>query len=67
MSEHRGELLPDAVGGQPGWDGGWEAQRRAQVAGWLTTTPAQRLAWLEEAIAFAYRAGALPRSQRPED
>jgi hypothetical protein len=26
----------------------------------LATTPAQRLTWLEEALEFAYRDGALP-------
>ncbi len=35
------------------WDaGGWEGTRRAQADDWLVTTPVQRLAWLEEAIAF---------------
>lgn len=43
------------------WDGGWKANRRRQVEAWRATTPAQRLAWLEEAIRFAHRAGALPR------
>lgn len=43
------------------WDGGWSAHRRRQRDAWLATTPDQRLAWLEEAIAFAHRAGALPR------
>ena len=27
----------------------------------LAATPSQRLAWLEEALAFAFRVGALPR------
>jgi len=30
------------------------------------TTPAQRLAWLEEMIVLAHRSGALPR-RRPSD
>lgn len=46
---------------QPGWESGWEAQRRFQMTRGLEATPAQRLAWLEEAIALAYRTGALPR------
>ncbi len=49
---------------EPG-DAGWEAHRLEQLEGWLAATPAQRLAWLEEAIAFAHRVGALlpePRS-----
>jgi len=40
---------------------GWERHRQERLASILTTTPAQRLAWLEDAIAFARRAGALPR------
>lgn len=36
------------------WDaGGWEGARRAQDDAWLATTPEQRLAWLEAAVAFA--------------
>lgn len=44
---------------------GWEAHRRAELEGVLKTTPAERLRWLEQAIEFAFRAGALPR--RPHD
>jgi len=41
---------------------GWDTQRRDRLEAILEgTTPAQRLAWLEEAIVFAARAGALPR------
>jgi hypothetical protein len=40
---------------------GWEAHRRAEVESALKTTPAERLRWLEQAIEFAFRAGALPR------
>jgi hypothetical protein len=40
-----------------------EQRRRARQEEVLRlTSPAQRLAWLEEAIAFARRAGALPRA-----
>ncbi len=42
-------------------DVAWTDHRDAQIDAWLTTTPAERLAWLEEAIGFAHRAGALPR------
>lgn len=50
------------------WDGGWEAHEDRQRRSRLQSTPAQRLAWLEQAIAFAHRAGALPRrDQRQED
>lgn len=41
---------------------GWERHRREQLLAIARgTTPEQRLAWLEEAIAFAHRAGALPK------
>jgi len=40
---------------------GWQAHRRLELEGNLTATPAQRLAWLELAIAFAFETGALPR------
>ena len=42
------------------WGVGWEAHRVHQLTLALRATPAQRLAWLEEVIALAYRAGALP-------
>ena len=40
---------------------GWEAHRLTALEGDLTATPAQRLAWLERAITFAFETGALPR------
>jgi hypothetical protein len=43
------------------WGVGWEAHRVHQLTMALQATPAQRLAWLEEVIALAYRAGALPK------
>ncbi len=43
------------------WEAGWEAHRRHQLTLALRASPAQRLAWLEEMIALAYRAGALPK------
>ncbi len=44
-----------------GWPVTWTAQRDDQLARALAATPAQRLAWLEEAIALAFRSGALPK------
>jgi len=41
------------------WDATWEGARRQLLESTLAATPAQRLAWLEEALAFAYRVGAL--------
>ena len=55
----------------PAKEDGWEEHRRAQLDGFLQATPAQRLHWLEQAIVFAHRTGALPRhdgaSDRPGD
>lgn len=44
---------------------GWEAHREEQLIAVAEASPAQRLAWLEEAIAFAFRVGALPRRTEP--
>lgn len=43
------------------WGAGWEARRRQQMVAGLAATPAERLAWLEEMIVLAWRAGALPK------
>lgn len=43
------------------WNAGFDDARAFQRERMLEATPAQRLAWLEEAIALAYRTGALPR------
>lgn len=48
------------------WSCSWEGVRDAQQAAALRATPAERLAWLEEAIALAHRSGALPRSRVPQ-
>jgi len=37
----------------------WEGARRRTLAAFVAATPAQRLAWLEEMLEIAYRAGAL--------
>lgn len=41
---------------------GWEQHRRDQLRRTSEATPLQRLRWLEEAISFAFRAGALPEA-----
>jgi len=41
------------------WDATWEGARRHLLESTLAATPAQRLAWLEEMLEFAHRAGAL--------
>jgi hypothetical protein len=45
----------------PARQDGWEAHRLAELEGRLRSTHSQRLRWLEEAIEFAWLAGALPR------
>ena len=42
--------------------GSWEEARAFRLELTLSATPAQRLAWLEDAIALAHRSGALPRA-----
>jgi hypothetical protein len=39
----------------------WESSRRRALTIALGATPAQRLAWLEEAIRIAFASGALPK------
>jgi hypothetical protein len=52
---------PDPHPEQEDWRGDFDSMRdRARDAA-LAATPAQRLAWLDEAIAFATKMGALPR------
>lgn len=46
------------------WDGGWDADRRTKREAWSSMTPAERLAWLEEALDLAYRTGALAEDRR---
>jgi len=46
------------------WRAGWKDNERAQLRSWLKATPAERLAWLEEAIKLAYQAGALGPKQQ---
>jgi hypothetical protein len=48
-------------GGADEWPRGWAEHKRRQLRAFLASTPAQRLAWLEEMIELAHRAGALPR------
>jgi hypothetical protein len=43
--------------------GSWDANDEHKLAMALRATPAQRLAWLEEMIALAFRSGALPRKR----
>lgn len=40
------------------WDATWEGARKEILKSTLAATPAQRLAWLEEFLELAYRAGA---------
>jgi len=42
----------------------WEGARKEQFRLALSATPAQRLAWLEEALEIAHRSGALERYHR---
>jgi len=44
------------------WDATWEGARRQHLESTLAATPVQRLAWLEEMLELALRAGALERS-----
>jgi hypothetical protein len=54
-------MAEDRAGRSGAPDGDWELSRERKLTLGLEATPAERLAWLEEAILFAYRAGALPK------
>lgn len=42
------------------WPVSWEANRAAMRDSTSAATPAQRLAWLEDALRLAHRSGAVP-------
>jgi len=46
---------------KPFWPATWDEVKEAELDDALRATPAQRLAWLEEAIEFARQAGVLKR------
>jgi len=51
--------MPDGAELFDRWDATWEGARRQLLEATLAASPAQRLAWLEEMLELAYRAGAL--------
>ncbi len=44
------------------WTADFRAAEERTLEASLAATPSQRLAWLEEALAFAFKVGALPLS-----
>jgi hypothetical protein len=55
---NKSSSLPDVTQSE-----GWDVADQNLLAATLSATPAQRLAWLEEALHLAYASGALkPRS-----
>ena len=55
--------MGEAERGDAGWPVTWEASRKEQLRRWRHATPAERLAWLEEALEIAARSGALARER----
>lgn len=49
------------------WNATWEGVRKQNRESMLAASPAQRLAWLEEVLELAHRAGALRRARSPKD
>ena len=49
MNDHRSKA-------DPWWYGTWEGSREARLDAALAATPAQRIAWLEDALYLAFRA-----------
>ena len=61
--------MKSEAGGKDGahrerWVVTWEDVERAQLETMLTATPAQRLAWLEDAMRLAHASGALEAARR---
>jgi hypothetical protein len=52
-------MKKNSLSGQTGWQYTQQDHEDAQLHGWLKSTPAQRLAWLEDAIVIAHNSGAL--------
>jgi hypothetical protein len=48
------------------WPVSWADNREDQLTRALAASPAERLAWLEEAIHLAFFAGALPKDETAE-
>ncbi len=48
-----------AASSEPGKTVNWQASDQSLLSATLMATPAQRLAWLEEALRLAYATGAL--------
>ena len=63
----RAKTSDDAAARTRLWVGTWADVEQAQLETMLMATPAQRLAWLEEALRLAQASGALvdERSVRP--
>ena len=45
------------------WKADFASVEREQLRASMAMTPEERLQWLEEALRFAYAAGALPRKE----
>lgn len=56
----------EKAGAGQDWGGSFEDAWKRQVLAGLSVSPAERLRWLEEAIRFADKAGALPKRRIQE-
>ena len=56
---NRAKTPDTAAAGRQQWVGTWAEVEQAQLETMLRATPAQRLAWLEEAMRLAHAFGAL--------
>ena len=59
--------MPTETHGPGRHDWGWDAHADAQRESWSRASPQQRLEWLEAALRFAHRVGALPRTEATGD
>jgi hypothetical protein len=59
--------MSERAGSADRWDATWAGARKQLLESTLAATPEQRLAWLEEILELAYRAGALGKRPSSND
>jgi len=57
--------MTERVDTSNGWNATWKGARKQLLKSTIAATPAQRLAWLEEVLELAYRAGELGSKPTP--
>ena len=61
MVSPKNDSRSSGTSGDESWRASWEDAEKRKLTNAVAATPAQRLAWLEEAIRLAHQTGALPK------